>query len=417
MNVTVVIHHRFATTPDGGNWTSSIYPYHFWTRYLAVFEGVNIVARTQHVQTAPAGACLADGPGVKLLPLPYFIGPLRYLFQAHNVNRALRRGMNPSDAVILRVSSHLAELAASVLRQSGHPFGVEVVGDPFDEFAPGANTNPFRPFFRWLMPRRLRRQCLDACACAYVTERALQQRYPARRNVFLTHYSSIDLHDRDFAPSPRTWGSEAAVCKVICVASMAQMYKGVDVLLQATSLASRGGVRLELTVVGDGVHRAAMEGLARHLGISGICRFTGTLSGPAAVKEQLDASDMFVLPSRTEGLPRAILEAMARALPCIATNVGGIPELLDAGVLVPPNEPGRLAEKMSGLAADRPQMGTLSARNLNVARRYEHSRLQTRRNEFYGVVRNKTLEWSQGASASGRWPLTAIAHRSLDGNA
>ena len=64
------------------------------------------------------------------------------------------------------------------------------------------------------------------------------------------------------------------------------------------------------------------------------------------VTEQLDAADVFVLPSRQEGLPRAMIEAMARSLPCVGSDVGGISELIPDWV-VPPNDPQALALKFS----------------------------------------------------------------------
>ncbi|GAB3976194.1 glycosyltransferase family 4 protein [Plantactinospora veratri] len=80
--------------------------------------------------------------------------------------------------------------------------------------------------------------------------------------------------------------------------------------------------------LGDGRYRPRLERLATDLGVRRQVHFTGTISAATEVRRQLDAADLFVMPSRTEGLPKALIEAMARGLPAVATSVGGIPELL-----------------------------------------------------------------------------------------
>lgn len=75
---------------------------------------------------------------------------------------------------------------------------------------------------------------------------------------------------------------------------------------------------------------------AGRLGVADRVTFVGTVPAGAAVRAHLDAADLVVVPSRTEGLPRALIEAMARGLPAVGTTVGGIPELLADVDLVPP---------------------------------------------------------------------------------
>src|ERR1043166_5635017 len=106
------------------------------------------------------------------------------------------------------------------------------------------------------------------------------------------------------------------------------MYKAPDVLIRAVAQCVAAGFDLTLHVVGDGKHRPELEQLASALGVSDRVIFLGLLPAGAAVRERLDRSDLFVLASRCEGLPRAMVEAMARSLPCIGSTIGGIPELL-----------------------------------------------------------------------------------------
>ena len=105
-------------------------------------------------------------------------------------------------------------------------------------------------------------------------------------------------------------------------------------LIRAAGALNVLGRPCELTVIGDGRYRAELEALAASLDLP--VRFTSQLKRPQVMAE-LDDANLFVLASRTEGLPRAVIEAMARGLPCVGTRVGGIPELLDSRALCDPD--------------------------------------------------------------------------------
>jgi glycosyltransferase involved in cell wall biosynthesis len=343
--------------------------------------------------------------------VPYYLGPWQYLARAVLVQRAIRAAYDPQDAIILRASSHIAGLLEPYASGSGHPYGVEVVNDPFDAFAPGTVRSRLRPLFRWLFTKQLMRQCRRACGVAYVTRTVLQKRYPCRQysvgtsdvditpdtilpapNVYSTHYSSIELAKEDAVATHRRPVPRRAF-RLITVASLAQMYKAPDVLLNAVARCIAAGFDIQLTLVGDGKHRPEMERLAAQLGIASRVRFAGQLPAGVAVRTALDGSDLFVLPSRSEGLPRAMIEAMARALPCIGTAVGGIPELLPAEDLVGPDDAAGLADKIQEVLSSPSRMARMSARNLEIAQDYREDVLAPRRKAFFEHVREATEAW------------------------
>ena len=110
--------------------------------------------------------------------------------------------------------------------------------------------------------------------------------------------------------------------------------KGIDVLLEACA---RLELPYQLEIYGDGPLRAALESQAARLGVR--ARFHGFVED---MRDHLLAMDLFVLPTRGDNLPVAILEAMAYALPVVSTRVGGVPEQIDDGVtglLVEPDRP------------------------------------------------------------------------------
>lgn len=141
---------------------------------------------------------------------------------------------------------------------------------------------------------------------------------------------------------------------LLCVARL-EHYKGIDVLLHAAAKARAAGVDFRLQLAGDGSERKALMTLAQTLGLTDIV-FLGALA-PEAVAVALHAADLMVLPSRGEGLPVSIVEAMANGRPVLATRAGGTGEVVQDGVtglLVDPEQPDQLAAALAQLAADRP---------------------------------------------------------------
>lgn len=140
--------------------------------------------------------------------------------------------------------------------------------------------------------------------------------------------------------------------------------KGTFALLDAWALLQdRGPVPARLTVAGDGDVTGART-RSRQLGIGDSVTITGWLAAPE-VSQLLDDSHILVLPSRDEGQPMAVLEAMARGLCVVASDAGGIPEILGgAGITVGPEDTEALAQALAGLIAD-PEIRTgLGARAL-----------------------------------------------------
>ena len=160
---------------------------------------------------------------------------------------------------------------------------------------------------------------------------------------------TLGLSDTDFA-----W---CAVGRLVRV-------KGHDVLLDAFERllrATPGELGPRLFIFGDG---AELGRLLSRFGAL-VARGSVVLAGERAdVRNLLPAFDGFVLPSRSEGMPNVLLEAMATRLPCVATDVGGVAEVIadgENGTLVPPGDPQRLAQAMSVVMADPDRAARLAA--------------------------------------------------------
>jgi glycosyltransferase involved in cell wall biosynthesis len=416
VDLVFALEHRFLRTPDGVVRTRTGFASPFWTRYLSVFGRIRVVARVEDVSADHEGLAPAEAEGVSFVGVPYYVGPAQYLQKRRLIQGTLRGIDVRGAAVLLRVPGVLSFGLRRAL-PVGYPFAVEVVGDPHDGFGAAGFKHPLRPFFQWWFARELRRHCKDATCSLYVTKSALQERYPpggGSGRVF--GVADVEMPDEAYVESSGGPGGDGVPrreriaapggpLRLICVGTLDQLYKRQDVLIRSVQSCVSAGLDLTVTLIGGGQKMAELVALTREIGLSGRVDFKGTISSGAAVREQLDEHDLFVLPSMTEGLPRAMLEAMARGLPCIGTAVGGIPELLPDYALVPPNDERALAERIGQFAQDAGLRERAARENFATARSYHERVLQPRRVAFFQQIVRATEAYQAKSIASGPIPL------------
>ena len=140
---------------------------------------------------------------------------------------------------------------------------------------------------------------------------------------------------------------------ILCVGRLVPE-KGQAILLQATSLLVQNGRNVHVQFAGNGPSRQMLEELARTLDITSAVTFHGSVN-QTRLRELLESTDIFVLPSFAEGIPVALMEAMSMEIPCVSTFVAGIPELIHSGqdgLLVPPSDAQLLFEALDELVQD-----------------------------------------------------------------
>ena len=173
---------------------------------------------------------------------------------------------------------------------------------------------------------------------------------------------------------------------VICVAKMLEQ-KGHRVLIDALAAPPAKSLPLHVLLVGDGPLRAGLEARARHAGVEDRIRFLGNRPD---VPRLLGGADMFVLPSLWEGLPMALLEAMAAGLPSVASAVSGTRQVItdgENGLLVPPDDPAALADALARLVAHRDLRDALgTAARAHVSAQFSVGRQARRHVELYRAV-------------------------------
>jgi glycosyltransferase involved in cell wall biosynthesis len=167
-------------------------------------------------------------------------------------------------------------------------------------------------------------------------------------------------------------------------------------LLRASAIARKTVPDLEVWIVGDGEERERLRSFIREGGMTDWAHLAGERKDVGAYLAQ---ADVFVLSSKSEGLPISLLEAMASGLPAISTQVGGIPEVAEmsgACELVPPSDPQAMAQAICRLAANRNQLAELG---LRARRCYETQFSSERMSKDYMQVYRGNVPESQADSA------------------
>lgn len=221
---------------------------------------------------------------------------------------------------------------------------------------------------RWInrLGRRLDKHVLDGYITnSRQTARVMQQQIGIRPDRIFVAYNGLDLAPPSLATPPLATPPLAALPQavdepIVCVANIRPL-KGQIVLLQAVRRLQATYPALRAVLVGEDLTQGRFFQEVEAQGLHDTFRWTGFV---ADVKPYLAQASIFVLPSLyREGLPTSILEAMWAGLPVVASQVGGVDELVrdgETGWLVPPGEVEILAERLAQLLADaalRRQMG------------------------------------------------------------
>ena len=386
MKLLIALAEHYFRGSDNAVYTDGPHRRGFWNRYLDVFDELVVLSRVRRVERIDPAWARVDDTNVSVWDLPDHTGPWEYLAVYPKLRKVCREAVAGADAYLLRTGGGgFVAVLWREIRRRRRPYALEVVADPWDALAPGTVKGWGRPIGRYLCVRNLRTLCRHAAAVAYVTREALQRRYPSSPGAISMGCSDVTMPEEVYVSGPRVFTQKG--CRLVHVGVLGHFFKAPDVLVEAVALCKKKGFPVRLRILGGGRRRAELEALIRSLGIEREVDLLGQVAGREVVLKELDEADLFVLPSRQEGLPRAMVEAMGRALPCLGSTRGGMPELLPPEDLVPPEDTEALANKIMEILGDPERMTRMSTRNLEVATEYRGDVLRPRWLEFYQKLR------------------------------
>jgi glycosyltransferase involved in cell wall biosynthesis len=178
-------------------------------------------------------------------------------------------------------------------------------------------------------------------------------RASAPRHWGKIHTLPLGVDPANFAPRPHSIADAGGPFRILCVGSLVPA-KAYPMLLAAIARLVEKGREVELTIVGDGPERQSLEGEIAERRLTGSVHLAGACN-PDRVIDFYARTDAFALASFAEGVPVVLMEAMAMEIPCVATWIAGVPELIRDGVdglLVPPADAEALAAALERLMDD-----------------------------------------------------------------
>lgn len=376
-------------TPDGRYWSDGIVDAAFFKRYSYVFEEVYVAIRVKKVDKRDNRYNqLCNSKKIRFLPIPEFVGISGYIQNSITVTKIIKQYCNMVDCAIVRTPS---AISFQFLRHidGKMPYALEVSGDPWNHMAPGMYKSIARPVIRRMWTELLRKYCMKANGVSYVTEKTLQKKYPCRAIVkeetqkyFTSCYSSVKIFENaEFTPKVYEKKDEWIIVHV--TNAVTTYSKGHKEVLDVLRLLNINGFNVSAQFIGDGPLLKEFERYADKLGIKDKIHFLGRINEKNNLYCVLRDADLFLFPSHSEGLPRVLIESMHTGTPCVATNVGGIPELLRREYITDIGDVNRMFAIIKELFSNPDKLTTLSREAINKAKEYSDSSLQARRNIFF----------------------------------
>lgn len=298
--------------------------------------------------------------------------------------KTIEKNIINHDFIIVRLPSIIGIQACHLCNKYKKNYLVEMVGCPFDALwnYGGIKAKIFAPIM-YIINKFLIKKAPNVL---YVSKKFLQERYPSKCNTIGVSDVKIDFPDLSILEK-RIERIEKydknTVYKFGLIGSLKVNYKGHDTAIKALARI-KDNIKFELHFLGTNNEASIKKwsNLAKKHGIQDKLFFDGVLPGGKPVLNWIDNIDIYLIPSLTEGLPRALVEAMSRASVCIGVKAGGIPELLSQNMIVSKKDYKNMSKLIVKLLNDKKTMIDEAKNNFNKSKNYTENRLTQQRYNF-----------------------------------
>jgi len=385
---------RLKECRDGNYYTHPSYNMGVWSRYLCLADELTIVAskesKVYDSEYAKAHFSYLDRESINVILVPDLTssyGSFLSVARRKVRKKAIREAVLRSDRVIARVPSDNSNVAIKYARKLNKPYLVEVVGCPWDALWNHSIKGKIIAPLMFLATKRVVRQSEYAL---YVTNEFLQRRYPCDGvNIGCSDVALPQLDEGVLLKrleKIRNLSNEKPII-IGTIAAVDVRFKGHEYVIKAISRLNKQGYKFEYHLAGDG-DDSYLKLVAEEQGVGDEVKFLGPLPHEE-VFQYLDNVDIYIQPSKQEGLPRALVEAMSRGCPALGSKTGGIPELLNKDFIFQKGAVDEICALLERL--DKETMYEEAIRNFEKAKEFDRDLLERRRTAFYKLFTRQSI--------------------------
>lgn len=349
-------------------------------RYIKLSNEFSLLTRESHSNDSQNLSILGNMNQISFTAIPNFTSGSIDSFKA--AYKIINEVLNDNDFIIIRLPSFIGLIAVYLALKKNKKHVIEIVGCAWDSYRLHSFKGKLIAFPFYYITKYLVKKATNVL---YVTDNFLQKRYPSNSNnkigcsdvelviddtILYKRFKKINLKSKD------------DYIKIGMIGFLEAKYKGFKTALKALKKIKKDSDKKYLLEIVGGGNPSYINSLITKFGLDNQVNIIGNLSHPTGIFDWLDSIDIFIQPSETEGMPRALIEAMSRACACIGSNAGEIPELLEFDYIHNKNDFKSLGQYI--LKLSNPILMKLNSENkFNKSKEFNKSILDKKRNKFY----------------------------------
>lgn len=357
-----------------------------WERFENFYDEIEVIARGKKISEPVPGLVETEHKKVKFNLLYEVSGGKDYYTKADIIKNKLEKSVIKSDRVVIRLPSSIGLYCVEICKKHKIKYVSEVVGCIWDStWNYGSLLGKIiAPYLYFKTKKAIR----NSLACMYVTQFFLQKRYPnsSNLNIYASNVIIDDFEQSVLENHINLLNSEKNSLNLGLIGFLNAKYKGFDVAIKALrNVIDQSGLNIKLYIVGGGDDKY-VKGLIKQYNLDENVIIVGRLKAGEEVFRFLDTLDIYIHPSKQEGLPRSVIEAMGRGCPVLASSIAGIPELLDNEFLHKPGDYNKLSEQIISIIKDKNQLIEMSKKNFSKSKEYTNEILTERRFNYWSKI-------------------------------
>lgn len=392
MDLLYVCMYQFHIDKDGV-YTIPSFGDDFWKKYLSVFDRIHIIGEPIKGYLNKEKLAKLDTSRMTVELLPSNNSP-----QDWKNDRLIKRELNAviktAKAVVIKPASRKGVMAIHIAEKYNRPYMIEITGDLYTALK--HHSNPLKRVYAPIINHKILHAIKSCEFGVYVTDSYLQKKYPIAGKSCGASDAVIKKLDESVFYSRLQMIKNLSHDKMVQIGLVGFYHdanKGIDTAIEALAKIPNQNICLNILGNGNEQDRRKWYDFASNQNINAErIHFPEPIVGIDNMFRWYDSMDIIILPSRSEGLPRTIVEAMSRACPCVTSNVCGLSELCESKWTHNPGDSAGLSRLLEEMLSDKDAMIDAAEYNFRRAEYYLESVQMKKRIDFM----NEFKEYCEG---------------------